>query len=43
MFKGISNPTLKGFSKGNKNEFTNTKNAQKQWEIFQKNYWHPSA
>ena len=43
MFKRISNPTLNGFSKGNKNEFTNTKNEQKQWEIFRKNYWIPSA
>ena len=43
MFKGISNPMLDEFSKENKNEFTNTKNAQKQWEIFRVNYWHPSA
>ena len=43
MFKSISIPTLNGFSKENKNEFTNTKNEQKQWEIFRVSYWHPSA
>ena len=43
MFKSISNPALNGFSKGDKNEFTNTENEQKQWEIFRVNYWHPSA
>jgi hypothetical protein len=43
MFKKISKPALNGFSCENKNEFINTQNVQKQWEIFRTNYWHPSA